>query len=348
MGTALANIRWKICSAKEFDRFSNVWDELNQATSGSPALTAEFITALLKEFSTSRELLAVGYRGETAQAITVLRRKYIGFWETFQPAQAPLGAWIHRPPYTLASLVPGLLRALPGFAVALGITQQDPELVRRPDNSETSETLDYIETARVTISGSFDEYWAKRGKNLRNNTKKQHNRLAKDGVALHLDTITDPADVAQAIDDYGRLESAGWKAAAGTAIHPDNAQGRFYRALLEAFCRRGAGRIYRYRYGDSIVAVDLCIECRDTLIVLKTTYDESIRDSSPASLMRHEYFRLIFDEARIKRVEFYGKVMEWHTKWSDEMRVLYHANFYRSAAVLKAHAHFAQPRPRRT
>ena len=174
-GSAVVNMRWEIHSAKEFARFSRVWDEINQATSGLPALDSIFVALLLKEFGTGRELLAIGYRGDTAQAITVLRRKNIGLWETFQPAQAPLGAWIHRLPYTFASLVPGLLGALPGFAVALGITQQDPELVRRPDKSETGETLDYIETARVTISGSFDEYWAKRGKNLRNNTKKQLN-----------------------------------------------------------------------------------------------------------------------------------------------------------------------------
>ena len=344
--SALENVRWEYCSANNFDRFAAAWDELNNATSGSPALSAEFIAALLRELGTGREWLAVGYHGNTVQAVTVLRRKSIGFWETFQPPQAPLGAWIHRPPHTLASLVPGLLRALPGFAAALGITQQDPDLLRRPATSETVETLDYIESARVTIARTFDDYWARRGKNLRNNTKRQLHRLAKDGVALSLDCISDAADVAQAMEEYGRLESAGWKAAAGTAIHPANAQGRFYRAVLEAFCRRGAGRIYRYRYGDSIVAMDLCIESRDTLIILKTTYDESIRDSSPASLMRHAYFQHIFDEARIRRIEFYGKVMDWHTKWSDEIRVLYHANFYRYAAVLKARRRLRrQPAP---
>lgn len=51
-----------------------------------------------------------------------------------------------------------------------------------------------------------------------------------------LTCVTDPAGVAAALADYGALESAGWKAGTGTAIHPDNAQGRFYRRMLEAFC----------------------------------------------------------------------------------------------------------------
>lgn len=69
---------------------------------------------------------------------------------------------------------------------------------------------------------------------------------------------SEPDDIAQAIADYGLLESAGWKAEGGTAIHPDNAQGRFYRAMLENFCRQGRGRVYRYRFDDKVVAVDLC------------------------------------------------------------------------------------------
>jgi len=27
--------------------------------------------------------------------------------------------------------------------------------------------------------------------------------------------------------------------------------------------------------------------------------------------------------------EFYGRVMEWHTKWSNDMRTMYHVNYYR-------------------
>jgi CelD/BcsL family acetyltransferase involved in cellulose biosynthesis len=324
----LEDLRWEFRKAREFGRFCKIWDEIHNAASGLPLMRASFVAALLKEFGTDRELIAIGYRGNTANAMTLLVRSYTGY-TTFQPSQAPLGVWIHRPQNSLEMLVPSLLRKLPGFALEVAVTQQDPDQVRRPVDGGAIETLDYIQTARVTITTTFDEYWAARGKNLRNNTKRQRNRLEKDGVTLRLETIVDPGDVAQAIIDYSRLESAGWKGAEGTAVHPDNAQGRFYRALFEDFCRRGAGIIYRYWYGDSVAAVDLCIKDDDTLIVLKTTYDETIQNSSPASLMRHEYFRQIFDETGIKRIEFYGRVMEWHTKWTSEARTLYHVNFYR-------------------
>ena len=144
--------------------------------------------------------------------------------------------------------------------------------------------------------------------------------------------------MADGLRDYGALESTGWKAGGGTAIHPDNAQGRFYLAMLQAFCTRGLGRIYRYRFGDKVVAVDLCVENSDTQVVLKTTYDETYRTVSPAFLMRQEELRGLWAEGRIRRVEFYGKLMEWHTRWTDKARTLYHLNYYRWGFLPQLHA----------
>jgi CelD/BcsL family acetyltransferase involved in cellulose biosynthesis len=213
--------------------------------------------------------------------------------------------------------------------VTVGVTQQDPAMLPRPPDNNRIRTLDYVQTAWVKVDGLFDQYWNARGKNLRQNMRKQRNKLSEDGIDPQLEILSAPSDVAEAIRDYGRLESAGWKASGGTAVHPDNAQGRFYRAVLEAFCAEGRGRIYRYRFGDKVVAVDLCVESNETLVVLKTTYDENFKALSPALLMRQDAFREIFDSGRIKRIEFYGKLMEWHTRWTDEARTLYHLNYYR-------------------
>ncbi|MCM8758111.1 MAG: hypothetical protein NC903_03515, partial [Candidatus Omnitrophica bacterium] len=33
-------------------------------------------------------------------------------------------------------------------------------------------------------------------------------------------------------------------------------------------------------------------------------------------LMRQDEFSALFAEGRFKRIEFFGKVMEWHTRWT--------------------------------
>jgi hypothetical protein len=337
-------MKWTLTPAREFDALASRWSELHARCRASPMLAVEFVQPLLAAFGDGGEWLASCEHGGRTVAMALLVPGGRGAWASFQPAQAPIGLWLQEPDLDMAALLAALVPALPGMPLIVGLTQLDPYLLARPAGLST---LGYIATARITLAGSFDDYWAARGKNLRGNLKKQRARLAKEGVALRLQVSRDPADMAAAVADYGRLESAGWKAGGGTAVAADNAQGRFYRAMLEGFCRRGAGSVYRYWFNDQLVAMDLCIEDDKQIIVLKTTYDESVPGSlSPTLLMREEAVRRLFDEQRFERLEFYGKVMEWHTRWTDEVRTLYHVNYYRWPALGRLHALWQSRRAR--
>jgi CelD/BcsL family acetyltransferase involved in cellulose biosynthesis len=328
---AISSYNWKLYSIAEFSKHRERWDLLNHRGAKSPVLTAMFLAPLLKEFGTGGEILAVCGQSDLVAAAILQRRTRVA-WETFQPSQAPLGAWIQIPEVDTEKLAHSLIRTLPGFGLALGITQLDPELVRRPEKSAAIQTVNYIQTSRISIRGSFEEYWAQRGKNLRHNLKRQRNQLAKRGVECHVDTVTCSSEVAAAVAEYARIETAGWKVDTGTAVNGNDAQGRFYTQLLQEHCAQGHGRIYRFWLDDHVAAMDLCVDNGVALVILKTSYDEAIPNLSPALLMREEYFRQLF-ETGIQRIEFYGKVMDWHTKWSDETRTLYHINCYRSPLI---------------
>ena len=320
---------WHTYPVEEFRRQALHWDRLNSRLGGVPFLQSSFIASALKWFGDGKELLAVhdGPMGIDAMALLTLRGR--GKWQTFQPSQLPLGACLVAPGVSVEETMRELLARLPGLGLVLGFTQQDPQLLKRPDETGSLKTLDYIQTAWVEVDAPFDDYWAKRGKNLRQNMKRQRAKLDNEGIKTQLEIVTDPTEVAEAIRDYGALESAGWKADRGTAVHPDNAQGKFYREVFEEFCARGDARIFRYRLDGRVAAMDLCLENGPLHVVLKTTYDESVRTLSLSSLMRQEIFRILFASQRTRRIEFYGKLMEWHTRWTDKARTLYHVNSYR-------------------
>lgn len=322
-------MKWTVTPAANFPAHAARWDALQGCHVAAPMLQADFVAALLDAFGTGDALLALC---DDAMAIVVPHGR--GSWATFQPAQAPLGLWIARPGLDQAAAMASLLRALPGVGLVLGLTQLDPLLSPAPDDA-----IDYIQTARITVAGSFDDYWAGRGKNLRANLKKQRAKLAADGIDVRLAISTEPGAMMDAVADFGRLESAGWKAQAGTAVHLDNAQGHFYSRMLAAFAARGAASVYRYWFGEQLVAMDLCIRQGDCIVVLKTAYDEHVpKTYSPALLMREEAVRGLFDAPGTARIEFYGKVMEWHTRWTEEVRTLYHVNLYRWTALRRLHA----------
>jgi len=333
------------CEALPIQRFDHIapqWDALASRYSRAPFMQAEFVRALLTHFSSGHERIAIVSDAAGPLAMGVFVRRH-GMWETFQPSQTPIGALVLREGIVLEPVLQAIARGLPGPHLGAAASQQDPLFCVRPESgAHGMSTLDYITTASVEVSGRFEDYWNARGKNLRQNLRKQRRKLEDEGVRTTLEVITEPADVARGVAAYGALEIVSWKAGGGTAISPDNAQGRFYREMLEAYCARGRGKICCYRFDDRIVVVDLCIESDDTLVVLKTTYDESIRNFSPAALMREELFQQWWQQGRLHRIEFYGPTMEWHLRWTDQVRTLFHANWYRWPALVRTASALAQ------
>jgi Acetyltransferase (GNAT) domain len=322
---------WKFESAtKSFDSLSALWDDFNRSRSSHILLDSGFVSPLLKHFANGVVLFGHNTDSSDAGAALFIPRGK-GRWETFQPSQAPIGLFLLGTPDLNGDVLQRVTRKLPGYALELSVLQQDPDYSSLPlgESRPGLERLDYIQTARITMTGTFDEYWKQRGNNLRHNLARRRRRMAEKQLTGELVAHRAAGEVADAIREYGRLESAGWKAKDGTAVSLDNAQGRFYRDIFEHFCERGEAVIYQFMIGDKVVASDLCLLRNGMMVVLKTAYDESFNEYSPALMMREDIMKQVFAENQVHVVEFYGRVMEWHTRWSEEIRTLYHVNCLR-------------------
>jgi hypothetical protein len=83
--------------------------------------------------------------------------------------------------------------------------------------------------------------------------------------------------------------------------------------------------------------MDLCIDNGPMVVILKTAYDESYKNVSPSTLMRQTEFEQWWVDKRYEQIEFYGKTLEWHTRWTDTSKMLFHVNAYRWSAVRALH-----------
>lgn len=328
-----SDLKWSVFPLEDYPQVRGAWQKLNQDGPDIPILDPDFYRLLTNYFGSGDELIAVCRHGDKTAAITILKRTRKLVWQTFQPAQGPLGAWLQDKSYSIELLLATLIRDLPELCMLLGVSQLDPSIVPRKEFGKNIMALDYIHTASVDVDSDFGQYWQARGRNLRQNLKRQRNRLKREDTVPRLSLVTSPDEAEDAVDEFGVLESRGWKGQAGTSLHPDNPQGRFYKALFREYCARSEGLIFRYSYGDKLVASDLCLHRNGVLMILKTAYDEAQSTSSPAMLMRQDAFEHIFDSGSFSRIEFYGRVMDWHLKWSSEVRTMYHLNCFRSPAV---------------
>lgn len=327
-----ASISWQILPARQFVDDATLrreWDELNAHSGHIPVLGGDVMAVAVSVLGGGREKLFVGRRGQALVAMAILTPQLRVHWTSFQPSQLPLGALVIAPGENVGDLGASLMRSPRVNGLLVSFTQMDPLAISRDPDSASVRNDDYIQTAWIGVRGGFDAYWAERGKNLRQNMRKQRNRLASEGTSAAMRVWRDRDQMAPALSRYGEIESRGWKAAQGTAIEADNIQGKFYRALFESAASRGEALIYEYLLDSRTVAMNLCIHRGGTLVILKTTYDESVKPLSPAFLLQEEQLQMLFASGEFRRIEYYGRVMEWHTRWTDSSRTLFHATVYR-------------------
>ncbi|HVR52325.1 MAG TPA: GNAT family N-acetyltransferase [Pseudorhodoferax sp.] len=333
----MQTIQWKEWPAQRLQEDADLraqWDRLNVQRGDLPFMSAPAWALALAVFGQGNERLLVGEADGQCVAMLVLADAGKLRWQTFQPSQMPLGAWVAQADIAVDELARSVLQRGPmKLALSVSLTQIDPLFAPRTDDAPDNRHDDYIETAWVDVVGSFEDYWAARGKNLRQNMRKQRNKLETEGVRAGMQVFRDAADMPGAIARYGALEGQGWKAQEGTAILPDNAQGRFYTGLLQGLAAQGEAEVYEYHFDDKPVALNLCVRRGSTLTILKTTYDESIRAYSPAFLLNQDMLEALYAEGRITRLEYYGSLMEWHTRWTDNKRGIYHLSSFRNSMV---------------
>jgi CelD/BcsL family acetyltransferase involved in cellulose biosynthesis len=312
-----------------FEANRDRWDALNAQGAGHILLDSLFVQCLLKHFGDNSVLL--GVEAESSGGMALLQKKSSGIWETFQPSQAPLGLILGDQTGDSAQTLDSLLRSLPGFALQLSVLHQDPVCSTfRPVNHRGKiDSIAYIRTASIPLQGTFDQYWQTREAGLRKNNNRLRRRMAEKGLQLEFVVLRHSNEMADAIREYGCLESKGWKAQKGTAVALDNAQGRFYQELLETFCARNEGVVYQLRVNGKLVASDLCLVRKDMLVLLKTAYDEEWSVYSPSFLLREDIVRLLYAEGTVQTYEFYGPLMDYQLRWTDQVRTLYHVTCYR-------------------
>jgi len=325
---------WHFCSARSgFEPRAAAWDRLNWRLYDHVLLDSRFVAPLVRHFATARTLLASSDDPE-APAMLLLEKARPGVWRTFQPAQAPLGLVLLPPAERLRPALEALLRALPGCALHLSILQQDPDVSPFEALGGQVARVPYITTARITLAGTFEDYWGLRGE-VRRDIAKRRRRLERDGIRCAFEVEQDGSHARRWLAEYGRLEEGGWKGRAGTAVSADNVQGRFYAEMLERFGREA--RYFRLTFDGRPVAAQFGVWRAGAIVLLKMAYDEAYRPFAPGFLLTQDILRHLFAEGRTRVVEEYGRLREgWTAKWSEEFRPIYHVEMFRSRAVAAA------------
>jgi GNAT acetyltransferase-like protein len=315
--------------------FWEQWDLLNNRYCNShPMLQSRFVRPLIQAFPADIDVLA-GIHEDRFTALILLEKSGVLIKRAYLPSQAQLALL----------LVPDDLRPhnqfkraiLPSMACRIDILSIDPRYHTglTPLNGEDSKPkgMDMV----VDVTGSFEEYWSLRPKNLRKNISRYRHRIRKQLGGCELRVVTLQQEIGLAVDRYGLLESRGWKGRSGTALHPENTQGVFYRGLLENFSASGDATIFELWADGQLVASRLCIANNRLLIILKTTYEESLKEYAFGKILLFETIKHLFETQQGKTIDFYTNASKEQLDWSTGSRPIYDNSLYRGigGALLK-------------
>lgn len=321
---------WQLRPAQAgFDDCADSWGVLNhRLLQGHPLGDPSFVGPLIKYFSSSRDFLAVQRLGAEYRSMLLLRMGRFGVVELFRPAQTEICPVLTNSIEDLQSL----FAVLPRTTLALQLHCQDPDycVTPLPSSPLVFEVDQHATTVTVDLRDSFDEYWSKRPRKLRQNIDRSQRALQQNGIKWHFKTVESPQKIQAAVEKYGDMESRGWKFQEGTAVHSTNTQGQFYRDVLCGFAERGKGVVYELYFEGSLVSSQLAIANDSMLITLKSTYDENFSKYSPGKLLDYLTLRHEFQLGRFSKVEFCTNAAPELMRWGTLTRPVSHITVYRN------------------
>jgi CelD/BcsL family acetyltransferase involved in cellulose biosynthesis len=171
---------------------------------------------------------------------------------------------------------------------------------------------------RMALPRDADALLASVSRNLRSQLGRRRRALERTGD-LRLRTVTGGADVAPALEAVLRLEAAGWKGRAGSAILSEPATERLYRSFAAAAARSGILRIYLLELDGTVVAGDIGCAHRGVGYLLKTTFDEGLSRMSPGMVLRGEVLRACIAEG-LGEYDFLGGAETYKMQWGPVAR----------------------------
>lgn len=308
------------------------WDALNaRYYGGHPFQDSRFVDGLLKHWSSGTERLCIYQVDGRIEGLLILVPVRMGVWRQFSPSQ------LQAAPVLLphAEVLDGVFSCLPGFALLVELMAQDPQYAPPGlfDADSQARIIPYVLTMNVRLDGTFDAYCSVRPNKVNQNLRRYERKALELYGEPRLRRITQPAEMPEAVERYGVLESSGWKGKEGTALHRTNIQGRFYAEVMARFALSGQAEVMELLLGDQLVASRLIVYGQDIAVTLKTTFNESLAQVAPGRLLLNRLLQVFFEERKFASVEFYTNATQDQLAWATGQRTMSHIMWFRSPAL---------------
>ncbi len=177
---------------------------------------------------------------------------------------------------------------------------------------ETILTSPFIDT-----TGTWEAYEARIDTKVKADLRRRRRRMADEGQ-IAIEVCDGSVDLDALLEEGFRVEAAGWKGAAGTAIAAHPATRRFYGQIARWAAERGLLRLCFLRLDGVAIAFEFDLEAGGAHYALKGGYDEAFRRFAPAKVLRMDLIERAFARD-VARYEFLGENEPYKREWADQV-----------------------------
>ena len=143
------------------------------------------------------------------------------------------------------------------------------------------------------LTGSFDEFWNSRSKELRRNVRRYGQRAREMGrVDFEVSHEAQP----ELLDELIRLHGARWQKQGETGMIEANRAQPFLRDVAEQFAANGTLRIFAVRFEGAVAALVLTVLYRGEIFAYMSAFDPEHESLGFGRTLLYESFRHCFEK----------------------------------------------------
>jgi CelD/BcsL family acetyltransferase involved in cellulose biosynthesis len=174
-------------------------------------------------------------------------------------------------------------------------------------------------TVSFTNDGDAAAFESRLSSRRRQDYRRARRGLERLGVVTFDMRVPSESSVAAELEEAMRIEAASWKSRGGSTLLHTGKLRAFFHEYARRMAANGQLRIAFLRVDGTGIAMQIIIEHDSRFWIYKIGYDEAWAEHSPGVQLMWEVMRHAC-ASRLAGVELLGKVEEWLTIWTREVR----------------------------
>jgi CelD/BcsL family acetyltransferase involved in cellulose biosynthesis len=169
---------------------------------------------------------------------------------------------------------------------------------------------------------------------LKSDLRRRRRRLEEQGV-IRVECVTAGAHLQDCIEESFAMEENGWKGRKGTAAGQSQGGRGFYSELARFAAERDYLSLYFLKLNGKAVAFQYGLTRGGVYSMLRSSYDESLKQFSPGHLLLEEVLKDCCSRG-LRELDFLGCELDWKLDWSRLVRVHHWLFIFRDNRVGRA------------